>query len=198
MGSIKKIRKKYSKPSHPWRIARIEEENALTKEYGIPRKTELWKSIARLESFKNQTKKLSALQSKQAQKEKEALTEKLLSYNLIKKGDSSDTILGITLKNMLDRRLQTIVFKKNLAKTMRQARQIITHGHILVAGKALTSPSYMVRAAEENAIEISPKSPFYYANHPERVNEGDLKKKEAKKEKKARERPRRRGDRRKR
>ena len=58
MGDIKKIKKKYSKPSHPWRIERITEENQIIKEYGIPKKTELWKAKAKLGSFKNQAKRV--------------------------------------------------------------------------------------------------------------------------------------------
>lgn len=184
MGDIKKIRKKYSKPAHPWRASRIEEENAIGKEYGIPRKTEIWKAIAEMESFKNQTKKLSTLNSKQAIIEKENLIKRLQSLNLIKAGESSDVILGITLKDVLNRRLQTIVFKKGLAATMRQARQMITHRHILINNKILTSPGYLVRISEETQIEVSPKSPFYGADHPERVKAIEAKNKPAKEEKK--------------
>ena len=171
MGSIKKIRKKYSKPSHPWRQARIDEENALAKEYGIPKKTEIWKAISKMESYKNQTKNLAAQNSAQAQKEKDALFLKLQSYNLIKKGDSSDVILGVSLKDVLNRRLQTLVLRKGLAKSMKQARQMINHRHILVNNTIVSSPSYMVKVSEENSIEISPKSPFYDTNHAERIKE---------------------------
>ena len=77
MGDIKKIRKKYSKPSHPWRIERITEENQVIKEYGIPKKTELWKTRAKLESFKNQAKSLSARNDVQADIERQNLVNKL-------------------------------------------------------------------------------------------------------------------------
>ncbi len=175
MGDIKKIRKKYSKPAHPWRIARIEEENAICKEYGIPQKTELWKTISKLESFKNQAKKLSSLTTAQADKEMKNLLQKLKGYKLIEQ-ESSDAILGVTLKNLLDRRLQTMIVKKGFAKTMKQARQMITHRHVLINNKILTSPSYLVAVSEENAIEISPKSPFYSADHPERTKEASKRK----------------------
>lgn len=175
MGDIKKIRKKYSKPEHPWRIARIEEENKICKEYGIPRKTELWKAISKLESFKNQAKKLSSLATAQAEKEMKNLLQKLKAYKLIEQ-ESSDAILGVTLKNLLDRRLQTMIVKKGFAKTMNQARQMITHRHILINNKIITSPSYLVAISEENTIEINPKSPFYSADHPERAKEASKRK----------------------
>jgi small subunit ribosomal protein S4 len=170
MGSIKKIRKKYSKPAHPWRSVRIEEENQICKDYGIPKKTEVWKTIAKLESYKNQIKKLSSITNEQSNKEMVNLIAKLKAYSLIQ-NDTSDEILGITLKNLLDRRLQTIVFKKNYAKGMKQARQLIIHRHILVNNKIISSPSYLVKLSEEANVEISPKSPFYDTAHPERTKE---------------------------
>jgi small subunit ribosomal protein S4 len=175
MGDIKKIRKKYSKPSHPWRIERITEQNEIIKEYGIPKKTELWKAIAKLGSFKNQAKNLSARTDTQAKIERENLVKKLESLNLIKDA-TLEAILGISLKDVLNRRLQTIVYKKGYAKTMKQARQMIIHRHVLVGGKINNSPSSIVRLSEETSIEISPKSPFYDTNHAERIKESSKRK----------------------
>ncbi|GIU68919.1 MAG: 30S ribosomal protein S4 [Candidatus Woesearchaeota archaeon] len=180
MGDIKKIRKKYSKPEHPWRISRIEEENKICKEFGIPKKTELWKTVSKLESYKNQAKSLVTVDRGQTeeknQKQKNLLLQKLKKYNLVKDDDTIDAILSLTLTDLLNRRLQTIVFKKGYAKTMKQARQMITHRHILVNNRILTSPSYLVKVEEENSIEISPKSPFYSTDHPERAKESSKRK----------------------
>jgi small subunit ribosomal protein S4 len=175
MGDIKKIRKKYSKPSHPWRIERITEQNQIIKEFGIPKKTELWKVIAKLESFKNQAKNLSARSDAQAKIEQINLVKKLESLNLIKE-TTLEAILGISLKDVLNRRLQTIVYRKGYSKTMSQARQLITHRHILVSGKINSSPAYLVRNSEEANVEISPKSPFYDTNHAERAKEATKRK----------------------
>jgi len=175
MGDVKKIRKKYSKPSHPWRIERITEQNLITKEYGIPKKTELWKVIAKLESFKHQAKELSARSDSQAKIERENLVKKLVSLNLIKES-TLEAILSVNLKDVLNRRLQTIVYRKGYCKSMKQARQMIIHRHILVAGRINSSPSYIVKSAEEASIEISPKSPFYDTNHAERIKESTKRK----------------------
>jgi small subunit ribosomal protein S4 len=175
MGDIKKTRKKYSKPSHPWRIERITEDKAVTKEYGIPRKTELWKASAKLASFKNQAKNLSARTDSQATIERQNLVKKIESLGLTREA-TLEAILGIGTKDVLNRRLQTLVFKKGYAKTMKQARQIIIHRHILIGGKINSSPSYLVRLSEENTIEISPKSPFYDTAHAERAKESSKRK----------------------
>jgi small subunit ribosomal protein S4 len=175
MGDVKKIRKKYSKPNHPWRMDRITEEHQIIKDYGIPRMTELWKAKAKLGSFKNQAKNLSARTDSQAKIERENLVKKLKSLNLIE-NESLEAILGINIKNVLDRRLQTVAFKKGFAKSMKQARQMIIHRHVLIGGKINSSPSYIVRSSEEGSVELSPKSAFYDTNHAERIKESSKKK----------------------
>ena len=67
----------------------------------------------------------------------------------------------------MERRLQTQVVRRGLARTMKQARQMIVHRHIMVGDKIITSPSYLVKAEEEDKIKFAPKSPFSNPDHPE-------------------------------
>jgi small subunit ribosomal protein S4 len=60
----------------------------------------------------------------------------------------------------LERRLQTLVYRLGLAKTIKQARQLITHGHIAIDGRRVTAPSYIVEKEEESKIGYYPNSPF--------------------------------------
>lgn len=60
-----------------------------------------------------------------------------------KKGET-----GAVLLSILERRLDNVVYKLRLAKTRAFARQLVSHGHILVNGKAVTIPSYQVRIDE--------------------------------------------------
>ncbi|MEM4848851.1 MAG: 30S ribosomal protein S4, partial [Ignisphaera sp.] len=69
-------------------------------------------------------------------------------------------ILSLTVEAILERRLQTIVWKKGLAKTVYHARQLITHGHIAINGKKVTSPGYLVSRSEEQYIDYYPTSPY--------------------------------------
>jgi len=169
MGDPKKLRKTYSTPNHPWQKARIDEEKELMKTYGMANKKEVWKMFSILKTFHSEAKRLVALRSKQAQIEKENLLKKLNSLNLV--GEDADTheILSITIKNILDRRLQTILVKKSLARSIKQSRQLITHGHVLIENKKITSPSYLVTEEELNKISFREKSPFNNPEHPERV-----------------------------
>jgi small subunit ribosomal protein S4 len=71
-------------------------------------------------------------------------------------------------ENELERRLQTIVYRKGLARSPKQARQLITHGHIAVNGRKLTIPGDRVRRTEEAGVEYYGTSPFTDSIHPER------------------------------
>lgn len=168
MGDPKRITNKHSTPMHPWEKERLAEEKPLMQKYGLVNKKELWKAGSQLKGFKDNAKSLVAATSEQAETERKQLLDKLKSYNLIQT-DALDEILGLNLDKILDRRLQTIVFKKGLARSVKQARQMITHKHIVLKGKKITAPSYLVRVSEEASVDFYGGSTFAKADHPERV-----------------------------
>ena len=171
MGDPRRRRKKFTKPRHPWQKERIEEETTLMNEYGFKNKKELWKMESVLRNFSNQAKKLIALKTSQAEKEKKQLLHKLQSLGLIEKTSQLEDILEISLKNLLDRRLQTLLFKKGFAKSINQARHFIVHGHVNVANNMITIPSYLVSKKEEETVVFNPGSRLSDVKHPERVKE---------------------------
>lgn len=183
MGDPKKPKKKYSTPSHPWQKERIDEERILIKEYGMKNKKELWKIESKLAKSKDQTKKLVSLTTEQAQKEKQQLLNKLQSLGLISNEADTGQILGLSLKDLLERRLQTIVYKKSLARSITQARQFVVHGHIFVDGRKITKPNHLVTVKEQGLITFSPSSSLSDEMHPERI-EKKVEKKEKKTAKK--------------
>ncbi len=169
MGDIRRARKQYQTPSHPWEAARMAEEKPLFKDYGLGNKKELWKRGSMAKAIALQAKKLIAKRDdKQAIKEKELLMQRLIRYNLIRPGDPIESALALSSKDILERRLQTMVVRKNFARSMKQARQLITHKHMMINSKVITSPSYIVSAVEESQIGYSGNSPFVAEDHPER------------------------------
>jgi len=68
-----------------------------------------------------------------------------------KKGNTTENLVGI-----LERRLDTVVYRAKFATTVFSARQLINHGHIKINGKKVNIPSYLVKA--EDTIEIKDKS----------------------------------------
>ena len=169
MGAPKKQRKKYSTPLHPWQKARIEEEAILLREYGFKNKTEIYKMRSVLKGFADQAKNLIASKTKQTEKEKIALLNKLSNLGLITKTGDIDDVLDLSINNIMDRRLQTLVYKKAKARSIKQARQLIVHEHINVGNKKITSPSYLVPVEEENSIDFVANSKLADAEHPERA-----------------------------
>ena len=154
MGDPKKQRKKFSKPSHPWQKERIADEKDIVKQFGLRRKYEIWKMDSMLKKFLHRAKTIIGERTQQSELEKRQLLERLHLLGLLKKDSKVEDVLNLTLKDVLERRLQTIVYRKQLAKTMTQARQFITHEHVSVGTKKVTAPSYIVSIEEEPQIRL--------------------------------------------
>ena len=69
-----------------------------------------------------------------------------------------DYVLGLTLSQFLERRLQTLVVKRNIAKSIHEARVLIRQRHISVGRQMVNVPSFMVRKASEGQIQLSATS----------------------------------------
>ena len=193
MGSPRRLRKKYSKPLHPWRKSRIDYEKKILEQYGLKNKREIWKTDSNLRRILQQAKRLISLDTEQAQREKTQLINRLMKYSLLKESGNLDDVLSLKIDDLLNRRLQTFVYRKNLANSVKQARQFIVHRHISVNGQKTTTPSYMVKEDEEDKILYSGRSPLSNPEHPEinkiksRMKEIEIKREKVKEEKKIEE-----------
>jgi len=148
---MRKIRKKLKTPLRPWDKDRIEEERKLLEKYGLRRKREIWKSESILRKYRRRARIISAKNDKEGEK---ILLDKLYKMGVLETRDVDlGAVLGLKVNDILNRRLQTIVFEKGLANTFLQARQVITHGHITVEEKKNVFPSYLVPRDIENKIE---------------------------------------------
>ena len=76
--------------------------------------------------------------------------------NLYVKAERMPGLTGPNLMTLLELRLDNVVFRMGFARTRREARQIVDHKHVLVNGKCVNMPSYMVSAGDK--IEIREKS----------------------------------------
>ncbi|HIH42470.1 TPA: 30S ribosomal protein S4 [Candidatus Woesearchaeota archaeon] len=165
MGDPRRLRKKYQGPLKLWDKERIEFEIELLKQYGLKNKTEIWKMDSLLRKFKADAKKLIRASTKQAEMERVYLINKLRSFGLVPENAKLDNILGIGLQDVLNRRLQTLVYKSGLARSVDQARQLITHEHIKVGDRIITFPSYIVSISEEPQIGFSTNSSISSQDH---------------------------------
>ncbi|TDA33237.1 MAG: 30S ribosomal protein S4 [Hadesarchaea archaeon] len=156
---MKRQRKKYSRPLHPWDKTRMDAEDALLKKYGLRRKKEIWKMAAILRGWRRQARRLLALSGRQAELETRQLLERLRKFGLVGENATLDDVLSLTLEDLLERRLQTVLFRKGMARTPRQARQLIVHGHVSIGGQRVRVPSYLVSTEEEGKVECSLQVP---------------------------------------
>merc|ERR1719273_1940505 len=74
--------------------------------------------------------------------------------------DKLDYILALTPQDVLERRLQTLVFKLGLAKSIHHARVLIRQRHIRVGKQIVNVPSFMVRTDSQKHIDFSITSPY--------------------------------------
>ncbi len=166
MGDPKRHRKKYVTPRKPWDKVRLEREAQLVIKYGLRNKRELWRFENILRKYRRVARDLLSkvnLPGKEgeiARAKANAVIKKLARIGVLEENATLDDILNLTVEDFLERRLQTVVYRQGLARTIKQARQLITHGHIAVDGRRVTSPSYIVERDEETKIGFYPNSPF--------------------------------------
>jgi len=151
MGDIKRKRKLYSRPRKLFDAQRIKEENIIVNEFGLKNKREIWKAKSVATKFRQRAKKLIA----STEEEKKAFLNKLQKLGL--KTENISDVLALGEKDVLERRLQTIIFRKKMASTAKQARQVIVHKYVIVNGTVVNTPSFWVTPELEAQVEIRPK-----------------------------------------
>ncbi len=177
MGDPKFSRKKYETPSHPWEGERIKAENDLIMKYGLKNKRELWRAQSLVRRLRTQSRDLQArlrTGDKQAEIEMKQLLARCAKLALLPSEATLNDVLALSTEEVLSRRFQTLIYRKGLAYTPKQARQFIVHGHASIAGRKVTIPGYMVKRSEEDQMTYHETSPIANDLHPVRPKEEDL------------------------
>jgi small subunit ribosomal protein S4 len=166
MGDPKKQRRKYDTPKFPWRTDILQEELKLLGQYGLRNKHELWRNETTLSNFRGNARSLIGKPAEERKKMEDELVARLKKIGILDETAVLDDVLDLTIEDILERRLQTIVFRKGLAKTIQQCRQLITHGHIAIGNQRIRTPSYVVTKDEESQITYSSRSSLANPSHP--------------------------------
>ena len=143
---------------------RIDGEVKLCGEYGLKTKREIWRTQLALSKMRKRARDLLTLDEHDERRifEGNALMKRMFKYALLSKEKENglDYVLAVTLHKMLERRLQTRVFKLKLAQSIHHARVLIKGRHIAVGGRIVNVPSYLVTVDNENKITLHNKSPL--------------------------------------
>ena len=166
MGDPKKQRKKYDTPRFPWQIDTLEAELKLLGQYGLRNKREIWRHKTLLSKYRGIGRSLLGMSVVERRIQEKQILDKLHRLGILPDAAALDDVLDLALEDILGRRLQTLVFQRGLAKSIQQSRQLITHGHIAIEGRRVSSPSYLVLKDEETKITYTLKSPLTNPDHP--------------------------------
>lgn len=155
MGDPKRQRKKFKNPRFAWSKSNLDAELRLLGEYGLRNKKELYRHRFILSKYRTLARELLVKSPEERVALEKPVLSRLISLKIIPENSTLDNVLDLSIGNILERRLQTLVLRHELSKTPQQARQLIAHGHITIRGKRVTSPSYMVKADEEQDIRCT-------------------------------------------
>ncbi|MDP2900733.1 MAG: 30S ribosomal protein S4 [Candidatus Bathyarchaeota archaeon] len=166
MGDPKKKHKTYTTPRVPYNTEMFMEELKLLGAYGLRNKHELWRAKTELSSLRRRARGLLAQTATEREKQEKELIGKLNNMGLVQPNGTLDDILTLSIEDLMERRLQTFVFRKGMAKSLWQARQFIAHGHISINGNEMKVPGYHVLIDDEKTLDFTDVSPYSNKDHP--------------------------------
>jgi small subunit ribosomal protein S4 len=168
MGDPRRQKKKFVVPKRPFDTDRFEQELQLIGSFGLRNKRELWRHSTDLSNFRRQARNLLALPPSERQHSEKELVNKLARIGVLEQ-PVLDQVLDLTLENVLERRLQTIVYRKGMAASLHHARQLVAHGHIALDSARVTTPARLMTVGEADRLAYASKSSLNDQSHPARI-----------------------------
>jgi len=166
MGDPKKKHKSFNTPKRPYETEALMEELRTIGVYGLRNKRELWKIHTELSVMRGRARDLLSLEAEERARREQALINKLALRGLVMENGRLEDVLTLSVEDLLERRLQTYIFRRGMASSLFQARQLITHGHIAINDRKVTTPSYQVKITDEETLDYAKSSPYHSPTHP--------------------------------
>merc|ERR1712072_1271054 len=138
-------------------------EMKIIGEYGLKNKREVWRVQYALAKIRTAARTLLTLDEKNEQRifAGDALLRRMVRTGLLLESEKKlDYVLGLTVAKIMERRLQTKVFKLGLAKSIHHAHVLIRQRHIRVGKQIVNVPSFVVRLDSQKHIDFALSSPF--------------------------------------
>jgi small subunit ribosomal protein S9e len=151
----------FKKPMRPYEKERIHNELKVCGDYGLKNKRELWRVHYSLAKIRKAARNLLMLPETDVKRKFEgaALLRRLTRLGVLEEDKRQlDYVLSLTTQNLLDRRLQTLVQKAGLAKSIHQARAYIFERHIAVGPHLINQPGFLVWKDNESGLRLSDTS----------------------------------------
>ena len=160
---LRNYRKTSKTPRRPFEKERLDSELKMVGQFGLRGKRELWRVQLKLSQMRKAARTLLTLDEDDPRRmfEGEALLRRMMRYGVLDESKRElDYVLALTPSDFLERRLQTLVFKLGLAKSIHHARVLIRQRHIRVGKQIVNVPSFLVRTDSQKHIDFSLSSPF--------------------------------------
>ena len=140
-------------------------------QYGLRNKRELWRVQYALNKIRANVRHILTLDEDDPKRifEGQSIMRRMQRYGLLDETQMKlDFVLAMSPAEFLERRLQTLVFKQGLAKSIHHARVLIKQRHIRVGKQIVNVPSFLVRLDSQKHIDFALNSP-YGGGRPGRV-----------------------------
>merc|ERR1712021_61245 len=160
---LRNFSKKSKPPRRPFEKERLDAELKLIGQYGLRNKKEIWRVRLALAKIRSTARTLLTKDEKDPSRifEGQALMRRMIRYGILEEDKQRlDYVLALKVEDFMERRLQTLVFKRGLARSVHHARVLIRQKHIRVGRQIVDIPSFMVRVESQPHIEFSETSPF--------------------------------------
>ena len=152
MGDPRKSKKTFQRPRRIWTTDQLNSELYIVGSYGLRNKRELWRAQTEVARLRNQARALLAIPAEVRHEKETQLLNFLNRQGLVNESASLDDVLNLKIEDLLDRRLQTIVMKKNGSRSPHLARQMVVHKHVSIGDRFVNIPGYLVKRDEEEQI----------------------------------------------
>merc|ERR1712093_233459 len=160
---LRNFSKTSKNPKRAYDKERLDHELQMLGTYGLKNKREIRRVGLILSKVRAVARHLLTLDEKDPRRifEGQALMRRMIRYGILDEDKQRlDYVLALKIEDFMERRLQTLVFKRGLAKSIHHARVLIRQKHIRVGRQIVDIPSLMVRVESQPHIEFSLASPF--------------------------------------
>merc|ERR1711871_55837 len=160
---LRNFSKTSKRPRRSYDKERLDAELKLIGTYGLKNKREIWRIGLVLSKVRAVARQLLTLEERDPQRvfQGQALMRRMIRYGILDEDKQRlDYVLALKIEDFMERRLQNLVFKRGLAKSIHHARVLIRQKHIRVGRQIVNVPSFMVRVESQPHIEFALTSPL--------------------------------------